>query len=165
MYLEHISVVHSVQGDISRTAALEKPGCSAPGAFPQETGRARQVATSEISSHSSRLGAPSAPSSAKALPDRCCSQSVLSYPTTSSSSPNPVLGVWRDNKPPLPLLHILTASHKDVLCRNATENSPFKKKKRILIPHLWHQKRSQRWPFIQLASGMFSHQLKVKMIG
>lgn len=24
MYLEHISVVHSVQGDISRTAALEK---------------------------------------------------------------------------------------------------------------------------------------------
>lgn len=34
MYLEHISVVHSAQGDISRTVALEKTQCSASWSSP-----------------------------------------------------------------------------------------------------------------------------------
>lgn len=93
MYLEHISVVHSVRGDISRTAAPRKSlGARAPGVLSLETGRARQVATSEISSHSSRLGAHSALSTAKASPDRCCSQSVLFCP------PHAVLGAGRDEE-------------------------------------------------------------------
>lgn len=80
MYLEHVSVVHSVWGDISRIVAPEKPqrwGSWRSLALSLETGRARQVATSQISSHSGRPGTLSAPSTAKASPDRCCSQSVL----------------------------------------------------------------------------------------
>lgn len=80
MYLEHVSVVHSVRGDISRIVAPEKPqrwGSWRSLALSLETGRARQVATSQISSHSGRPGTLSAPSTAKASPDRCCSQSVL----------------------------------------------------------------------------------------
>lgn len=42
MYLEHIGVVPSVWGDISRTAAFEKhQGRGAPGALPLEGGTSR----------------------------------------------------------------------------------------------------------------------------
>lgn len=85
MYLEHISVVHFVWGDISRIVALEEPHCSPSGD--------RQVALSEISS---RHGAPSASSTAKSSPDRCCSRSGLLCPP-------PTLAAEREGtrKPPI----------------------------------------------------------------
>lgn len=78
MYLEHISVVLSVQGDISRTAAPEKHQRSGlltlslrrmaePGRSPRQ--RLAVIAVDMALLLRRRLR--------KASPDRCCSQSVL----------------------------------------------------------------------------------------
>lgn len=111
MYLEHISVVLSVQGDISRTADPEKhrrPGLltlplrrmAEPGRSPRQ--RLAVIAVDMALLLRRRLR--------KASPDRCCSQSVLLRLPRHIT-----LGGGRDREAFHPPLCFLTGSTKRCL--------------------------------------------------
>lgn len=120
-------------------------GARAPGALPPETGRARQVATSKISSHSSQHGAPSASSTEKSL----TWQVLLSI---SAHLPPSMLSLEGEGtrKPPIPLYTSWQARPGDALrctgltvhlrkayTRKATANPLLNEK--LLISHQRHQ--------------------------
>lgn len=107
MYLEHISVVHSVRGDISRTAALEKASAlgllalplwrlAEPGRLPRH--RLAVIAVDLALLLRRQLRKPHLTGVAL---NQC-----------SSVPPHAVLGVGRNQAASPPLLYILTASNR-----------------------------------------------------
>lgn len=141
MYLEHISVVRSVRGDISRTAALEKASAlgllalslrrlAEPGRLPRQRLAVIAVDMALLLRRQLR----------KASPDRCCSQSVLLCP--------PLCCPWREKGQgslPSSFIHPdrlylctgLTVHLRKAYTRKATAN-PFLNEK-LLISHQRHQ--------------------------
>lgn len=128
MYLEHISVVRSVRGDISRTAALEKASAlgllalslrrlAEPGRLPRQRLAVIAVDMALLLRRQLR----------KASPDRCCSQSVLLCP--------PLCCPWREKGQgslPSSFIHPdrlylctgLTVHLRKAYTRKATANPP-----------------------------------------
>lgn len=156
MYLEHISMVYSVWGDISRTAALPGKACafklpalslqrlSVPSRLPHQ-----RLAVITVDSVLLLCRQLQKPHLTGVIPNQC-----------SSAPPPPhlnaVLGIGRDPEPPHPPLfpwHILSWHYTDFNSQCSQIHRRAKSSNPVVMRNHWYH-----------ITDMFSHLLKVKVV-